>query len=206
MNAMTDDAIRLLNAMGIDVWYARAALGQAAPSSPDISPDIPTSTAVQEPAHPASSGSAPSVPERSPVRQPVATSVAPFTVLCLARDGAMLLIETADPRAARRFAADLLAAVTGVWGGETRQLRFEWPQPGIAPSADAVARALGAFVGKQLGDHEGALVLAGREVADRLAPGVLPADCVLLPPFDVLMTDGALKRTLWQDVGSRRSR
>jgi hypothetical protein len=141
-----------------------------------------------------------------PASSPPAPGVRPFTVWCFSRPGALLLIETADPRAARRFAADLLAALTGIWGGETEQLRFEWPQPGLSPSEDSVTRALAAFVGKQVGDNGDALVLVGAEVADRLAASTLPESCLVLPRFDTLMTDGACKRALWQDVGSRRSR
>ncbi|MGE0625805.1 MAG: hypothetical protein AB7I04_14615 [Pseudomonadales bacterium] len=224
--ALEPDAVRLLNAMGIDVWHARRPAGPE-PSSRvevDASPAAHAHAQDEAPARAAravledarvagarsgtSTAGAParSVPEATAARErPAASGVAPFSVLCLSKAGALLLIEPADPRAARRFAADLLAAATGVWGGETQQLRFEWPQPGIAPTADAVARALGAFVGKQLADSDGALVLVGAEVADRLAPGTLPADCLLLPPIDALMTDGSLKRALWQKVGSRRA-
>jgi len=69
-----------------------------------------------------------------------------------------------------------------------------------------LTRALAAFVGKQIGDSGDSLVLVGGEVADRLASSTLPESCLILPRFDALMTDGALKRALWQDVGSRRSR
>lgn len=206
MNAMTSvldpRAVRLLKEMGIDVWRPRR-------SEPSVraaaAPRLDASRAAPAPAAAPAAATVPE-PQVAPTRPvPSDPPVLPFTVLCLSKAGAVLLIETADPRAARRFAADLLAAATGAWGGETRLLAFEWPQPGIAPAADAVTRALGAFVGKQLADNDGALVLVGAEVLARLDSGILPDGCLVLPPFDALMTDGSLKRTLWQNVGLRRS-
>ena len=48
-------------------------------------------------------------------------------------------------------------------------------------------------------------MIVGAEIAERLEPGALPEGCLVLPPFPALMTDAALKRTLWQDLGERRS-
>ena len=78
--------------------------------------------------------------------------MAPFTVLCLAKEDSLLLIEPTDLRAGRRFGADLLAAVTGNWADAARQLLFEWPQAGIANDELSVSKALGAFVSRQLGE------------------------------------------------------
>ncbi len=215
MNAMISDletrAGLLLKEMGIDVWRARrmgdetGSAAQAAPT-PARSRQASRAAAVAREASPPTEN--PAVQRHAIARQNAAVQqpeIAPFNVLCLSNPGAVLLVESGDVRSARRFAADLLAAVTGVWGGEMHQLVFEWPQPGIAPSSDAIARALGAFVNKQLADNAGALVMVGREVADRLSAAALPEHCLVLPSFDALMTDGSLKRALWQDLASRRS-
>lgn len=129
--------------------------------------------------------------------------MAPFTVLCLAKEDSLLLIEPTDLRAGRRFGADLLAAVTGNWADAARQLLFEWPQAGIANDELSVSKALGAFVSRQLGESGVRMKLVGSEVLERL--GTMPEECLVTAPTDQLMTDGELKRALWKEI-SRRAR
>lgn len=124
-------------------------------------------------------------------------------MLSLSRDGAALLAQPADPKAARRFAADLLAAITGVWGGQCRQLIFEWPQAGIDASEESMAKALGAFVAKQVSDNDGGLTLIGAEVVDRLGRVPVPDECLVIPAIDELMINGEKKRALWQEIVRR---
>ena len=113
-----------------------------------------------------------------------------------------MLVELARSKAARRFALDIIAASSGQFGGGTAQLAFDWPQPGVDNHADAVRKALGAFVAKQLADQAPALVLVGREVANRLER--VPDDCILMAPLAELMVDGDKKRALWAELEGRR--
>jgi hypothetical protein len=201
-----------LQEMGIDIWRMRG--------TPAASDQAPAASSSQ----PAASSSQPAprrrtaAPRRGRAESAQATAasaeavtgserratVAPFTVLCLSKADAVLFVEPGRQRGARRFASDLLSATTGVWGGQTGQLEFRWPQAGIENAPEAVGRALGAFVSKQIVDlARGGVVLIGAEVADRLPPGVLPADALLLPPTERLMVDGGRKRALWQEIGRR---
>ncbi len=113
-----------------------------------------------------------------------------------------MLVELPRSKAARRFALDVLAASSGQFGGDTSQLAFDWPQPGVDNHSESAQKALGAFVAKQMSDQTPALVLVGREVADRLAR--VPDDCILMAPLAELMVDGAKKRALWAELEGRR--
>lgn len=130
-----------------------------------------------------------------------APPVAPFMVICLSKGDALILIEPTDVKTGRRFAVDVLSAVSGIWGGSVAQLAFDWPQPGIANNEATVTRALGAFISKQVSDNGDGITLIGGELVKRLSEP--PDGCVILPPIDALMTQGELKRTLWAELSSR---
>jgi hypothetical protein len=209
--------------MGVDVWRERQS-GVGGPAESEVEAhhiagpaDAALTTALAEPERAVAEAEVAEaeVAEaevkaevesiETPVRPPPiqslegggATSIAtePFAVLCLSREGAVLLSQPSDLRAARRFGADLLAAVTGVWGGQSDQLIFEWPQPGIDASAESMSKALGAFVIKQVGDNADGLTLVGAEVVERLGRVPVPDECMVIPAIDELMTSGDLKRT-----------
>ena len=113
-----------------------------------------------------------------------------------------MLVELGRSKAVRRFALDILAASSGVFGGESAQLSFDWPQPGVDNNPSSARKALGAFMSKQLSDQDPALVLIGREVAAHLEQ--TPAASIELPPLAELMVDGDLKRALWAELEGRR--
>ena len=208
---MSDGANRrkILQALGVDVWLTRGApaLEEAAPAAQRL-PQTgrnPAAAVAAELRAPAVEPELPGRPVVSADKQPApAAPVRPFTVICLSKGDVLMLIEPADLRAGHRFAADVLSALSGIWGGSMTKLAFEWPQPGIANDAQSVRRALGAFVSKQVGDNGDGLTLIGGELVERL-PGV-PEGCVILPPIDALMTRGELKRALWEELAGRQQR
>ena len=201
-------ADRLLREMGVDVWRVRRQADDAGPAEAEIQPLTETETTAE-----ADAVKAPVQPLPEPAVAPVrkapdegadtSTTIEPFAVVCLSREGAVLLSQPSDLKAARRFGADLLAAVTGIWGGQSDQLVFEWPQPGIDASAESMSRALGAFVIKQVGDNADGLTLVSAEVVERLGRVPVPEECLVIPAIDELMTNGDLKRTLWQEIVRR---
>lgn len=198
--------------MGIEVWRLRRPLiaGVSADTlrSRERAPRDATrpSAVMPESVGPAAqpardSSGAEAIPGRS---RESGSAVAPFTVYCLRHQNAVLLMAPENAKAGRRFAADLLAALTGVWGGEVAQLVFAWPQAGLEDNAASAGRALGAFVGRVFDDNTGGITLVSAEVLERLGPGFdLPAEGLLLPPIDELMVDGEKKRLLWRDIESR---
>lgn len=201
--------------MGVDVWLPRTGPAESlaelsaevvAPASrKDPVPNLP------EPAVPVAPGEA---------RQPVAAAptgreatgnaagneagppVAPFSVLCLSKGPALMLVEPGGSKAARRFCLDVLAAASGVYGGESAQVAFNWPQPGVQNDKRSAGRALGAFVAKQLGDRAPELVLIDTVSADRLES--VPEGSLQLAPVAELMIDAAKKRSLWLELEGRR--
>jgi hypothetical protein len=76
----------------------------------------------------------------------------------------------------------------------------------VPTGADALRRALEAFVDKDLADHGASLLLCSEMLADQL-PDRWP-DCrrVIVPPLDRLGRDAALKRALWQTLRQTRRR
>jgi len=204
----------MLRQMGVDVWLARGGAVEplaelSVPQGDSATTRIPIATEQHaRPVTPASSEPAPSKPPAT-VPDPAATQprtagspIAPFSVLCLSKGRVLMFVEPGQSRAARRFALDLLAASSGVWGGESAHLAFDWPQPGIDNNPLTVRKALSAFVAKQLGDQNPSLVLIGREVAERLEQ--IPDDSIVLAPLPELMVEGELKRALWTELEGHR--
>jgi hypothetical protein len=192
--------------MGIDVWRlrGRVATDAGGRSSGTLDAVVRASEAKVGTAP----DSRPSEPGPAAASEAAAgdtsSPVAPFTVLCLVRDQAQVLIEPTDLRAGRRFAADLLASATGVWGGESRALLFEWPHAGIENRSRAMTRALTAFIQRQLDEPERSLTLIGAEVIERLDLPP-PGDLIVLPQIDELMRSSELKRALWVELAGRNT-
>ena len=206
--------------MGIDVWRLRGHPAAAEASVQEVAveavagPDIrddetgrsgsPANPAMdRQPVQPAEDGRqippkrdrpADGKPSRSP-------AVAPFAVLSLTKAGARLIVCSDENRAVRRFAADLLAAATGVWGGRSRLLRFDWPQPGIENTQSTLQRALTAFVERQLAESpDDGICLVSSDVLDRVDQARLPEGFLVLPPVGELMSSAELKRTVWKSI------
>lgn len=206
--------------MGIDIWRLRGrpaaaeANVQAAAVETVTGPDIredeagrsgsSTNPAMgRRPVHPAEDGRQRPPNRERPAdgRPPRGPAVAPFAVLSVAKAGARLIVCSEENRTVRRFAADLLAAATGVWGGRSRLLRFDWPQPGIENTQSTLERALTAFVERQLAESpDDELCLVSSDVLDRVDQARLPEGFLVLPPVSELMSSAALKRSVWKGI------
>ena len=205
-----------LRQMGVDVWLPRTGpLEPLAELSAGLAAPAETETAEQRSDSAGTEPAAPVPPAR--VRQPVPSAptdrettgrtgsgaaLAPFSVLCLSKGPALMLVEPGQSKAARRFCLDVLAAASGLYGGESVQVVFNWPQPGVENDLLSAKKALGAFVAKQLGDQAPELVLVDAISAERLES--LPEGSLLLAPVPELMVDAAKKRTLWLELEGRR--
>jgi hypothetical protein len=116
----------------------------------------------------------------------------------------VLVVEPSEVRTARRFCRDLVSSVTGQWQTSCTELVFEWPGHGVDRDEASMARALRAFVDGQTADHGQSLLVVDSKVAGRL--GEVPGTgCEVVPPVDQLMTDGALKRSVWSRISGLRS-
>jgi hypothetical protein len=198
--------------MGVDVWLLRRAAHEASPdlSVPDnqVAPGerglsaAPADSVRAASRTPAGKGSdlAPVEPASAPARS-AGRPVAPFSVFCLSKGPVLMLVELGPSKAARRFALDVLAASSGIYGGETAQLAFEWPQPGVDNNPRTLKKALGAFVSKQLSDQAPSRVLIDQEVSARLEQ--IPDGSIELAPLAELMVDGERKRALWAKLEGR---
>lgn len=202
----------ILRQMGVDVWLLRHAADDASPalSGPDKpvvagERDLPTVQADSVGAvlkAPTGTGSdLPLEETTSTLVRPAGRPVAAFSVFCLSKGPVLMLVELGPSKAARRFALDVLAASSGIYGGDTAQLAFEWPQPGVDNNPETLKKALGAFVSKQLSDHAPSRVLISQEVSARLEQ--IPDGCIELPPLSELMVDGEGKRALWAKLEGR---
>lgn len=192
----------MLRRMGVDVWLTRTGVREpsarpAAAKTSGLAADNQTAR-KNAASKKAASRMSPS-PDVTSTAEP---AVAPFSVACLSKGQVLMLIELGRSKAASRFALDVLAASSGQFGGEAVQLDFDWPQPGVDNNAGSARKALGAFVAKQVGDRAPALVLVGREVANRLEQ--VPDGSILLAPLAELMVDGDKKRALWAELEGRQ--
>lgn len=203
---------QILSEMGIDVWRLRtdglqqevldAAASESA-SGPQAVVESPgsrgqTAAAVESNARTAAPAT------EAPVEAPVeGKPVAPFNVVSLADEGGLLLFQSADLKSARRFAVDLLAAVTGSWSRNFRQLVFAWPQPGIENTHASMVKALAAFVDKQIHDAGSNRVLVSAELLQSLDQSWPDVEIQPLPEIDRLMVDAELKKSAWLEISKR---
>jgi hypothetical protein len=174
--------------MGIDVWHLRPAAQE------NLSDQQASSPLSAQPA---------TTPQRFSASEPHTvrpTPIAPFVVVSLIKQDVLLLMAPRDLEASRRFARDVLAAATGVRGGESGQRVFDWPQPGIENSAASLNRALGAFVAKQISDNDSGMTLIGAELLDRLDGFEITDNTLVMAAIDELMTSAELKRKLWLEI------
>lgn len=137
--------------------------------------------------------------------RPAAADTAPverFSVLALAVPGAVLVLEGSPSKTDLRLAMDVLAAASGDWQARPSSRRFDWP-PAVAADtlpADvaAGARALKAFVDKDVADHRARTLLATEFVARRLHESWAGCTLVTLPELAALGGNPDAKRALWQ--------
>lgn len=197
----------MLRRMGVDVWLTRTGVREpsarpAAAKTSGLAADNQTARKNAASKNAASKKAASRMSPSPDVTSTAEPAVAPFSVACLSKGQVLMLVELGRSKAASRFALDVLAASSGQFGGEAVQLAFDWPQPGVDNNAGSARKALGAFVAKQLGDRAPALVLVGREVANRLEQ--VPDGSILLAPLAELMVDGDKKRALWAELEGRQ--
>ena len=207
--------------MGIDVWRLRARAGTAEADSAVVAAraaravlgardaealpaDPPGKRAAVRPGDDPDRGERlghPVLEGKEAGRSAREAAVAPFAVLCLTRAGVRLIVLGDDNRSVRRFAADLLAAATGVWGGRSELIRFDWPQPGIDNTRTAQRRALTAFVERQLAESpDDGLCLVDSDVLNRVSQERLPTGYLVLPSLEELMSSAVLKRSVWESI------
>ena len=182
---------RLLNDMGIDVWYARvspraAKADRAAKFDRKALGPSPVAKLGAEPLAPAEPSNAAAQP------------VAPFAVVALGVPGALLIAGAASRRAESALAKDLVRAAGRDWSVAVRQARFDWPQPGVS---GAPAPALAAFVEKQAETFAAKRLLVTETVAMRIEGGAF--EFVRVPEMASL-ADPQNKKKLWRQLQELR--
>lgn len=151
------------------------------------------------PVQPSSVPPAAASPGVSRARRPGAEP-APFAVVSLSVPGVTLLLEGRPGPRAARIARDLFGAAGARWDAEPAYREFDWPPaPGlpVVTGPDAARRALGAFVEKELADHQPRLLLVAESLAARLDTTPAGIRRVLLPDLDRLAVDAQAKRKVW---------
>lgn len=131
----------------------------------------------------------------------------PWSALSLVSGGALLLVPGDASRRDLRLAMDVLGAAAGDFRARPASRRFDWPPPGAEGtlvadgSGQAGARALLAFVDKDLADHGVRRVLCTAGLEDRLPPLPDGVDRITVPELAALGQDPDAKRALWQALG-----
>jgi hypothetical protein len=196
---------QILSEMAIDVWRLRTAgrredlIEQPPSESVEAGGDAETAPAVKSTAPAVESGT------RSPgLTESEAQPVAGFNVVSLSDENGLLLFQSRDLKSRRRFAADLLAAATGHWSRDFRQLIFVWPQSGIKNTNASMVKALTAFVEKQINDADSNNVLVTTELFRSLDQSWPAVDIQQIPEIDELMVNAELKKSVWLEMSKRR--
>ncbi len=206
---------QILSDMGIVVWRLRASEplpvreAAAAPAG-GPAPDAGSRQSSPAPA-PRSTPDARRPPVPPPTRRPVpptAAEVRPWSAVSLAVPGVVLLGDGAGSRRDLRLARDILAAATGDWRAKPVRRRFAWPDGlthDAVTAADGGRRALNAFVGKDLEDHQARLLLCVEPLASLLPPQPSQCRLLIIPRLAALAHDVSAKRALWQALVDARS-
>ena len=125
-------------------------------------------------------------------------------MLSLVCGGALLLVAGDASRRDLRLAMDVLGAAAGDFRAKPASRRFDWPPRGAEGTVaaggpgPAGARALLAFVDKDLADHGVRRVLCTAGVEQRLPALPEGIDRVTVPELATLGQDPDAKRALWQ--------
>lgn len=222
---------QILADIGIAVWYRRAVTSPhglraepapvrgpepaeaeqavAAPVAQPVPPAPRTRPETDRESRPSIRGRSVAAEPAPHAREPQGLIETPWSVLSLALGGVVMLVDGDSSRRDLRLAQDVLSAAAGEWRSRPVSRRFDWPPPvsgdGAAPAQDAGARALAAFAGKDLEDHEGVLLICEAGVEPRL--GEVRAGCrrIAMPRLDVLGRDSDAKRQLWHRIRDARS-
>ena len=196
---------RLLNRMGIEVWYPRTTVPggvavESATGVADIEAEAREQAVVGSPVgreeadrQVAETGSTRAIAMGTgdPTAPGVSDEV-PFAVDALGLPGALLVANAFSRGGETTLAKDVLRAARRDWSAAVGQARFDWPQPGVA---GASAPALAAFVEKQAENFDAKLVLVAESAAPRL--GDCAFEFVRVPDMASL-ADPRNKRLLWR--------
>jgi len=125
---------------------------------------------------------------------------APFALVafCAAglEGGALLATNGFSEPKLSLLARDLVHCLCADWSVAVRQIKFEWPMPGVPGSMQP---ALSAFLDKQLQDFAVTRALATASAARRLPPADI--EFVPIPDLEELRDPDA-KRALWRQMQS----
>ena len=196
--------------MGIQVWGLRR--GSEAPTDTLMDTSIDTQQAaetpqaipVPSPSEPAATAAAPvPIADQSPQDAVVAeapSATPDVAAICLVAEQVVMLVDDC-PLDQRRLMLDIFAAAAGQRAPAGHQeLRFRW-------DGDAAAqwRAFGAFVDKQLVDHEPQFMLCSEGLCDHLPERTEQPALIVLPALVELGKRVELKRELWRQIQSHQS-
>ncbi len=126
-----------------------------------------------------------------------------FSVICLAAENVLLLIEADAGTGVRRISTDLLAGWLRQWPPAHEPFEFQWPQGTLSGDAHSANRALSAFVDRRLESAaedvvvivcEGAAARLERLLEARAAAG---ASVIRVPRGAALLGNAEAKRALW---------
>ena len=113
-----------------------------------------------------------------------------LTVTCA--KGVLVATGAFASRKQAALAGDLARCACRDWSANVKQLRFDWPLPGVVGNA---ASALGAFLDKQMQDFAVQRPLVAASMVRKIPPGAF--DCIVIPDLEQL-DDPDAKRVLWR--------
>ena len=197
---------RLLNAMGIDVWYPRVAGDSTAADVRTAGEAGARTEAATAPAAVTASGATDGKSPATGVTRTEAASLppagataaprdaTPFAVVALGVPGALLVVPAFSGRGEATLARDLVRAARRNWTAEVAEARFDWPQPGVSGKSTP---ALAAFVEKQAEDFKAELMLVSESASRYL--GDFPVELVRVPDMASL-AEPRNKLKLWRQL------
>ena len=212
--AQADVRRRLLNEMGIEVWYLRARAPAAGVPDSALPPAVVADSAAEplvpaphsDPVHrrhmdPRSVKAASCQSDtdtKADLAAPERRAEARFAVEALAVPGVLLVAGASSRRGETLLAKDVVRAARRDWSAAVRRARFDWPQPG---AAGASGPALAAFVDKQAEDCGAKILLITACAASHLAD--CPFDFVAVPDIASL-AEAQNKLVLWRRLQELR--
>ncbi len=131
----------------------------------------------------------------SPQPHPPATATdEAFTLVATCAKGALLASAAFASRKQALLAADIVRCAGRDWAASVRQMRFDWPLPGITGSAGP---AVAAFLDKQIQDFAVQRPLVTAPAAKHIPAE--PFDFLAIPKLEQL-EDPDAKRELWRQL------
>ena len=195
---------QILEDLGIEVWRQRhrGAAAQAREAKPHLEEPLPRRRAApkagahRRPAEVGAHGQ-PAGPGTEPQRRPLVAATPTdeaFTLIATCADGALVATGAFANRKQAALAGDIARCAGRDWTASVKQVRFDWPLPGITGKADA---ALGAFLEKQMQDFAAPRPLVTASMAEKIPPGAF--DFMAIPDLEQL-EDPQAKRQLWRQL------